>query len=294
MGMYYRSMLIAALVSVGLLSGCTNDVDETIKVGIGEATQSIGETVGNVASEWSDELKRNGIHKEISLTQKVDPSVSILQLDNEVGNIEVKGTSEDNITVNATIWSLDKSSRDDKYQEMMDNAEIAVVIHGDQMEIVTHPKGNEKLNMWKWAKKEYGFSNFSIDYTVEIPDKVNSYDISSEVGEINLSHLKGIYDVHNNVGSISIEGAHIQGESKVESETGSLQLSIDQMEGESSLDVRTEVGSIDANLAESLQCSLKTKTEVGVITGANKGESDINGGGPLLSLTSSVGSITVN
>lgn len=293
MGFHYKPMLIAVFVFVGLLSGCTNNT-ETIQSGIGEAVEGIRDTVQDTALDLSDELKRNGIHQEISYTQEVDHSVSALQVDHEVGNIVVKGTSDDKIKVTATIWSLDKASRDDKYQEIMDHAEISVVVNGDQLEVVTHPKGNEKLNMWKWAKKEYGFSNFSIDYMIEIPDRVKNYDISSEVGEINLSNLRGVYDVHNNVGSVSIEGAQIEGKSSIVSETGSLQLGIDQMQEDSSLKVRTEVGAIVANLAESLQCSLETKTEVGSITGASKGKSDINGGGPLLLLTSSVGSITVN
>lgn len=293
MGFHYKSILIAAFVSVGILSGCTNNA-EKIQNDIGVAVEGMRDTVQSTASEWGEELKRNGIHKEISFSQEVGSSVSGLQVDNEVGNIVVKGTSSDNINVTATIWSLDKSSRNDKYQEIMDHAEIAVIVDGDQLEVVTHPKGNEKITMWKWAKKEYGFSNFSIDYVVEIPDTMSGYDISSGVGEINLSNLKGIYNVHNNVGSISIEGAHIEGKSSVASETGSLQLGIDQMESESSLRAKTEVGTIGATLAESLQCSLETKTEVGSITGASKGKSDINGGGPLLSLTSSVGSITVN
>ncbi|OAB45391.1 hypothetical protein [Paenibacillus glacialis] len=293
---HYKPMLLAGFVSLALLSGCAKNANEVIQTSIGEATQAIetiGDTVKDTASEWGDQLKRTGIHKEIVLSQEVDSSVSVLHLANEVGSIEVKGSSEDKINVSATIWSLDKSSRDDKYQEMMDNAEIIAVVSGDQLKITTHPKGNEKLDLWKWAKKEYGFSNFGIDYVVEIPNTVNGFNISSEVGGINLSNLKGIYDVHSEVGTIIIEGAHIQGKSNVGSETGSIKLAIDQMEDDSRLEANTEVGSIHANLAESLQVSLETDSEIGSITGAPKGTSDINGGGPLLSLTTSVGSITI-
>ncbi|OAB45675.1 DUF4097 family beta strand repeat-containing protein [Paenibacillus antarcticus] len=292
----YKPMLLAGFVSLVLLSGCAKNANEVIQTSIDEATQAIGaigETVSSTASEWGDQLKRTGIHKEIVLSQNIESSVSILHLANEVGSIEVKGSSEDKIKVKATIWSLDKSLRDDKYQDMMDSAEITAVVSGDQLKISTHSKGNEKLDLWKWAEKEYGFSNFSIDYVVEIPNSVNGFEISSEVGAINLSHLKGSYNVHNEVGAISIEGAHIQGKSNVGSETGSIKLAIDQMEADSRLEAKTEVGSIHANLAESLQVSLETESEIGSITGAPKGASDINGGGPLLSLSTSVGSITI-
>ncbi|OAB36789.1 hypothetical protein PMSD_10770 [Paenibacillus macquariensis subsp. defensor] len=290
---YHKPMLFAGLVSLLLLSGCTNNADDVIQTSIGEVAQAIGDTVKDTASELGDQFKRTGVHKEILLSQEIGSSVSVLKLENEVGNIEVKGTSGDKISVSATIWSLDKSSRDDKYQEMMDNAEITATVSGDQLEINMHPKGDEKLDMWRWAKKEYGFSNFSIDYVVEIPNTLYSFNISSEVGEINLSHLKGRYDVHNEVGSISIEGAHIQGKSNVGSETGNIKVAIDQMDDDSRLEVKTDVGSIHANLAESLQVSLETDSEVGSITGAPRGTSDINGGGPLLSLSTSVGSITI-
>ena len=290
---YHKPMLFAGLVSLLLLSGCTNNADDVIQTSIGEVAQAIGDTVKDTASELGDQFKRNGVHKEILLSQEVSSSVSVLKLENEVGNIEVKGTSGDKISVSGKIWSLDKSSRDDKYQEMMDNAEITVTVSGDQLEINMHPKGDEKLDMWRWAKKEYGFSNFSIDYAVEIPNTLHSFNISSEVGEINLKNLNGKYDVHNEVGSITIEGSHIQGKSNVGSETGNIKVAIDQMDDDSRLEVKTDVGSIHANLAKSLQVSLETDSEIGSITGAPRGTSDINGGGPLLSLSTSVGSITI-
>ncbi|WP_438347842.1 hypothetical protein ACP8HI_19555 [Paenibacillus sp. FA6] len=269
----HRSIMMVAVVSIIILAGCTNKFEDSI-------------------SDWAEELKNDGIHKEISLTQEIG-SASDLLLENEVGSIEVTATTDDQMTVSATFSFPNKPSRESKYQEIIDNTEISVVTRGDQLEITTHPKGNEKTDMWKWVKKEYGFSQFSIDYKVELPDSVNRYKIQSDVGRIKLHNLQGIYDIRSDVGTIYIEGAQIQGESKITSDVGSLQLGINQMDSESTLIAKTDVGSIKAILAETLQYSLKVSSDVGRVVGAPKGESDMNGGGPLITLTSDVGSITV-
>jgi hypothetical protein len=161
------------------------------------------------------------------------------------------------------------------------------------LKIVTHPKDDPERNLWDWAHKKYGYSEFIIEYTVELPANVNRYEISSSVGNISLSGLNGTYDVHSDVGTIRLDGARIVGESRVQSETGSIKLGIDQMDSESSLKAGTEVGSINATLADSLECDLETNTELGQVTGATPGLNKINGGGPQLSLNTSVGAITV-
>ncbi|MNP52140.1 hypothetical protein D3C76_1465100 [compost metagenome] len=96
------------------------------------------------------------------------------------------------------------------------------------------------------------------------------------------------------MGTINIEGAEIQGKSAISSDVGSIQLGMDLMESDSNLDVETDVGSIQVNLAETVKCKLKIDSDLGQVVGASKGTSDINGGGPVLSLISAVGSITVD
>jgi hypothetical protein len=288
----HRTIIIVAMVTLVVLAGCTNRSDEVITTGIGEAVEAIGNTVQDIGSDLSAEMKKDGIHKEISLSQEVG-SASILRLDNEVGNIEVTSNSTNEITMHATISFPDKPSREEKYQEILNNAEVSVVAQGDQLKIITHPKGNNKLSMWKWAEDEYGFSDFSIDYAVELPDSINQYEIVSNVGDIKLVNLKGTYDVKSDVGNLTIEGAHIHGKSSIRSDVGSVELGMDQMESGSNLNVETEVGSIRVILDGTVQCSLKVDSDLGRVVGAPKGKSELNGGGPILSLTSAVGAITV-
>lgn len=275
----HQKTLISDVVSIALQAGSA-----AIKV--------IGSAAYKTAFDWSMQIKKNNPSKMLSLTLETG-SAQTLRLNNEVGNIEVKVSRDLEITVNVAIWILNNSSHEAVFREIVNQAEISIVFSGNRLEILTHPRDNSKLDLWEWAEKKYGYSKFIIDYIVELPATITNYEISTSVGEINLSDLKGNYRVHNNVGAITIKGAHIKGKSLVQTETGILHLGIHQMDDRSSIKAITEVGSTTAKLSESLQCSLKTKTNFGQISGAPKGNSNINGGGPLLSLASSVGFITI-
>jgi hypothetical protein len=287
----YRVMLSAAVFSIGLLAGCSElsiKTDEVVEKSMDGAV-AISDTADKAALSWIKQAKADGLNKEISTTHEIG-SASVLQIENTVGNIEVKAGAGDKVTMSASIWSMKNKTN---YQQILDQAEVSVIVNGDHLEILTHPKNNSKQNLWKWAEDKYGLAEFSIDYIVELPVTVNSYEVSNHLGEISLHNLKGSYQVINDVGAINIDGAHIFGKSSVKSEAGNLNLGINQMDRDSSLNVKTEVGSIQATLQESLQCNLETKSELGQITGAPQGESEMNGGGPLLSLASTVGSIVV-
>lgn len=65
------------------------------------------------------------------------------------------------------------------------------------------------------------------------------------------------------------------------------------MKSDSRLKATTNVGSLNAVLADGVKCSLVAKSDLGQITGVEGGKRDVNGGGPLLSLSSDIGAITV-
>ncbi|MNJ49468.1 hypothetical protein D3C77_446990 [compost metagenome] len=65
------------------------------------------------------------------------------------------------------------------------------------------------------------------------------------------------------------------------------------MNQDSQLEVKTDVGNIKVMLDDAVECTLITKNGVGKIIGAEKGTSDINGGGGALLLQSEIGNITV-
>ncbi|WP_148302540.1 hypothetical protein [Caldalkalibacillus mannanilyticus] len=227
--------------------------------------------------------------KDLELTQE---TVDTLLLKNQVGDIQIKSSPIEQITVHTTITQL---GRDNQriVEEIIQQAETSIIINKNEAEIVTHPAQHENMDIWKWAKREYGDAKFSIHYEIEIPHSVKGIDISTHVGEIELSDFKGVYNVQNNVGAIIVDGAHIMGKSVIHSDVGSLHLKINQMDEQSTLSAKTDVGEIQANFNESLPLTLNVKTDLGIINGASKGKNEINGGGPAVTLSTSVGAITV-
>lgn len=302
-----------AVMSLILLAGCTelpgkqaakNDVEqntsesisqnigEAIKQELGKAAAGVEKVVEDSATKIVQDVKANGISKDYSATQKVDSS-SVLSIENSVGEIEVTTIAGDHINVSATILAHNSSNHESDLQEILDNAEISIKANGDNLKVFTSSKLSPKKDLWTWAQDKYGYSDFSISYVIQVPNSIEMYQITNNVGQIYLHDIKGTYRVVSNVGAIRIEGAHIIGKSSVESNTGSIRLDIDEMESGSSLKAKTDVGSLSAVLDDDVKCSVEAKSELGHITGVTNGKADFNGGGPLLSLSSEIGSITV-
>ncbi|WP_375103302.1 hypothetical protein ACDZ28_27435 [Paenibacillus sp. RS8] len=309
-----NSVLAAvAVLSIVLLAGCTelpgrqsakNEVEksisedahqnfgEVVKQELGKAAATVQQAVEETATTVVDEIKADSISKELSVSQAIG-TASVLSMDNAVGEIEVAAVTGDLIHVSATISSHNSSFHTSDRQKIMDDAEVSVKVSGDTLKVSTHSKSNPKKDLWTWAQDKYGYSDFSISYNIELPASMNKYIITNNVGQIRLRNLEGNYQIVSNVGAINIEGAKFTGKSTVKSDTGSIRMDIAGMKGDSSLQAKTEVGSLSAVLADGMKCSLEAKSDLGQIKGVEGGKTDINGGGPLVSLSSDIGAITV-
>lgn len=283
--------LTAAAVSLIMLAGCTS-MKEKSDEAIGQAVGSLEQSVINVAEEWGQRSKEAGLSRDISTNRQVGKATT-LSLDHSVGNIKISAYDGEEIRINTTVW-FGKSTKLESRQRILDQAEVSVTEKGDQLAIATHPKGEPNTSLWAWAEKKYGISDFMIDYVIEVPATIESYDIHNDVGVVELVDLKGSYSLSSEVGSIRMDNAVITGKSSIKTSTGSVEMHIAEMNEESQLNVKTEVGNINVALDDSVQCTLVTKTEVGGISGAPEGTSEINGGGGEITLQSEIGTIVVN
>ncbi|WP_410514982.1 hypothetical protein PaeBR_11665 [Paenibacillus sp. BR2-3] len=309
----YKPVLAAVVLSMVLLVGCTelpgkadsnpgqNTAEEVVQQDfgaalqqkIGEATANIEQNVENAVDQVTESVKSKGVSEQLSVSEEIGSS-SVLDIDNPVGEIKVLPASGNQMTVNATLWFKNNPSHEDDRQQILDNAEVSIQIAGDEVKVSTYAKDDPQKDIWSWAQDKVDYSDFSVDYVIEVPDGVDTFQITNNVGEVNLRDLKGTYRIVSNIGAVNISGAEVTGKSTVETNTGSIHLEIAGMSADSSLKAKTDIGGLTAVLDDSLKCSLETKSELGAITGAPGGKSIINGGGPLLSLFSSVGSITIN
>ncbi|MCJ8010202.1 hypothetical protein MUG84_00415 [Paenibacillus sp. KQZ6P-2] len=276
-----QKFLLIVLGSMLVLPGCG-----------GSPGNNTSDESPSSASKWYDQMLSNSVKEDLSVTVEQNITEAV-KIGNTVGNIEVSASPDDKLSLKASLQTLNNDSHKSIMEEIVKEASVSVRVDGDLMVVLAHPQEDPEMDLWTWAKRKYGDSKFSINYEVQLPAKVTRFDVSTNVGEIGLSGLDGEYKVFNSVGVIHIDEANIQGKSSLQSELGSLRLQLDGIASGSVLKATTDVGTITAKLPSDSPYSLNIATELGRVSGANKGKSDMNGGGPLITLTSSVGSITV-
>ncbi|MDR0269188.1 DUF4097 family beta strand repeat-containing protein [Paenibacillus sp.] len=286
----YRWIGAIAILSTALLAGCdtVSDAVQSVRQDVHEVVAATGDTVSGTTNDITDALMKNGEQLKLTAQREIGTE-TVLRIDHAVGNIALVPGSGNTLSVKTTVWFTDKKS----YRNIAEEAETSLVSTNGQLKIITNPKGNPSQDLWDWADSKFGYSRFKIDYEVEVPASITSFDITNNVGKITMDNLKGVYQVHSDVGEIAVGGAYISGESQIESNAGKLRLSISGMAEDSSLKAKTDVGSIHASFADQLSCTLETDSDIGLVSGASKGKQDINGGGPLVALSSSVGNITI-
>ncbi|MGG1879482.1 hypothetical protein ABDI30_18175 [Paenibacillus cisolokensis] len=277
-----QKLLLAALGSMLVLSGCDSSQGES----------STADETSSSAAKWYDQMLSNSVREDLSVIME-DGITEAVKIENSVGNIEVSASPDDTLSVKASLQTSNNHRYKTMMEEIVKEAGISVRVEGDQMVVVAHPQGDPETDLWTWAERKFGDSKFGINYEVQLPAKVTHFDISTDVGEIGLSGLDGEYNVFNSVGVIRINEANLKGKSSVQSELGNLRIQLDGIESGSALKATTDVGTITAKLPPDASYSLRITTDLGRVSGASKGKSDVNGGGPLITLTSSVGSITV-
>lgn len=301
-----------AVLSIAMLSGCRElpgkeaadnqleqrltgnsqqETAETFKQGLSEVTSNVEQAVQNTAAKVADELNSDSMSKELVTSRKADSSSAII-LENSVGEVKITSGSSDSIIVKATVVTHLGLNQETE-RKILDNAEVTIQADGDELKVSTHAKNEPKKDLWAWAQKKYGASNFTIDYEIEVPAAIDEYDISNNVGKIQLQSLHGTFHIASDVGAIVMDNTQFSGKSTVESNTGSIKLDIHGMETGSSLKASSDIGKVTAELEDSLKCTVSAKTELGHIKGTGAGNTDINGGGPLVSLSTQIGSITV-
>ncbi|WP_405114189.1 hypothetical protein MHH28_09290 [Paenibacillus sp. FSL K6-1217] len=274
-------------------SSFTQDAAEAVKQNLSDASASVGDAIKDTAGMLEEQMNTTGISREFSTSLPI-ASASVLKLDNAVGEVTVAPASGDEITVQATVIVHEQTGHK-LVSGVLDHAEVSIEHTGDSLIVSTHGEGNSKRDLWEWAQHEYGDSNFSINYVIGIPDTVDRFKIDNNVGTVQLRGLEGTFEINSNVGSIILQDAVFTGKSSVESNTGSIELGVSGMNQGSSLKAKSDIGRISADLSASTECTVKARSELGHISGADNGKSkDYNGGGPLMSLTTQIGAISVN
>ncbi|MFB4324285.1 DUF4097 family beta strand repeat-containing protein [Priestia sp. BR_2] len=293
-----QSMLavkISSLLIFAVLVGCdaAQNADEAVNRELDKLAQ-IGNLAGESAIAISDQVKREGKEFEWTTAQEAGTAEGLV-IDHAVGNIELIAVPGSEVNVKTTVWFNESFFKNDNIRtRVTEQAATSLALQDGMLELRTHPRDDSGISLWDWSQKQFGDSGFMIDYVIEAPEALQNIRIKNDVGKVRVNELKGAFELQLGAGEVQLNQTEITGSSRIVSEAGSIKLDIGQIDLDGSLTANTSAGSITAAFAPSMKYTLNTETELGQITGASRGQSDVNGGGAKISLTTSVGSIKVN
>lgn len=204
-----------------------------------------------------------------SITEKdsyIENSSGLTQLNiaTDVGVINVVKSSSENIIINVEKQVTGPTKID--AQQAMDNILVKLQKNGSTFIIKVTTKDGSR-DYWEWLRSTYPLMNASINFTVEIPETINSFDIDHNTGSIMLKEISGEMNLNTQTGEIVLENVSLIANSNVTTNTGVIRISgdISNLKG---LNVKNGAGSIMLILPKNSQFFLDASTNLGIIRGS--------------------------
>ena len=203
-----------------------------------------------------------------SETQTVDvKNIEKINIDIIVGDCNVTVSDSDKAIINANCEY--RAISEEKARKAMDNTELHCEIkdhtlYVDFIDSETHEKIIDTKNS--------NFVNIITDIEISLPDSLNCFDVSTDVGDIDLSGLSGSFCVSNNVGDITAENLTITGKSDFSADVGDVRCEIPELSA-TELEFNNNVGDVDLSLGTAEKSEINIKTGVGDIKLDTNGKS---------------------
>jgi len=171
-----------------------------------------------------------------------------LQIENTNGKVEIEAWSKDEVLVTATIYSKDKEGRE--------RVEVELSQRGNTIDIETH-----FAKQFSWNNSGYA----KVDYFINVPAHIELDDVELNNGSLSIKGVRGAVSASLNNGSIVATG--LAGNTRVESNNGSVKLSFsDALQDLTDVDVESQNGSITVYFPDSIDASIKAKSNNGSIS----------------------------
>jgi hypothetical protein len=214
-----------------------------------------------------------GMDVEVTRTQEESFAVDtplVLELNNAVGSIDIRGTDGSQVTVEATVRAWGGS--DQEADERANRVQVDMQQTADNRVQVTSTIPQE-LRVGRSP---------SVNITVRVP-RQSRVQVVNNVGEVTIRDIEGSLDVQVNVGEVDVRGFSILDDSTLRTDVGQLHIGLPS-DSSFNLDARTSVGAIrsDFDLAQQeeqrpgvgarLQGPVGDSPQVGLTLQANTGE----------------------
>lgn len=284
-GMKMRKTIPAASITLALL------LTTACSMNIGGDQLNLS---GNVSYD-----KGTYLTEEQNLARNV-ASIEKLEISDNAGNITVKGTVSEDISIKA-IKKV-KGTNEELKREVMGNIDISIEESGNTLSVYPSSKDGKKNDLWKWAEQYYKGTQVTVDFELEVPSNVKVYMIKNNAGNISLSDMTGEITIKNNAGNIELDSVSLTGSNDIQLNAGNINVDSD-ISGASKLSVLNTAGNISLKLPENSAFNLAAKLTAGNISGSflsgthivsGTYKQEINGGGAEVNVTSVAGNVTID
>ena len=240
--------IVSLLIIISLFTsftGCTSDfkVNEVVVKDISDKiTQAVIETVdSNIKAEKKETHTIDGVNS------------TELIVKGEVGDINITTHDSNVVLIDTNIKA--KSNTKERAEELIKNFSYTVEGKGKTV-IIDTTRYEGKL----------GTDQLSVDISVKIPSTIDTINITSNVGDININDINGeinalsnvgdivikntnaLYDIKTDVGDIQLENSVFSGKSEFYLNVGSIDISATDITDAKSLSIETKVGDIKISL----------------------------------------------
>jgi hypothetical protein len=194
------------------------------------------------------DLARFKYEKTENLNSPLMPD-STLVLENDVGSIIIEGLDVSDCKVDATIKA--KAPTEEEAQQLVEQTKIGLVPSGNTLTVkITKP-----------PRKKH--RSISINFNITVP-RQTALQISSDVGEIQISNITGTIKTRTDVGEISCK--QITGDVDIQSDVGKVNVVYSKdAPATCNANIKTDVGSIDLTTPPECSAVVQANTDVGSI-----------------------------
>lgn len=206
---------------------------------------------------WNNSISLDFIKKN-SEAQTVDvKGIEKIKIDIGVGDCNVIIGDSDEAVINTNCEY--KAISEEKAQKAMDNTKLRCETQGDTLHIdfidsETGKKIGDNNNL----------VNIITDIEVVLPDNLKSFDVSTDVGDIDISGFSGAFDISSDVGDVTAKNLTITDKSNFSTDVGDIDCEIFGLSA-IELDFKSNVGDIDLSLGTIEKSHINIESDVGNI-----------------------------
>lgn len=180
-------------------------------------------------------------YQEVTTKEQLCQKDTILEVENEIGNISITSWKQPKIVVEAKKTGSEETVRAMKI-------------------LIT--KQNEKIKIKPFAPEN--IEKVTVDLHILVPEKIILSSISTRNGSIKIKHIKGPITASTQNGSIDIINA--QKTVIAQSSRGDITIKQSHLSKKSALIIDVSWGNVEVSLARAIEADLNLHTAKGVVT----------------------------